>query len=242
MAYLSIVIPAYNEGQRIARTLSRIYDFLKTKKYDYEIIVVDDGSSDDTVSKARESLFSKEGRLRVVSSGVNIGKGRAIKNGILKSSGELILFSDADLSTPIEEINRLLAYMEKGSDAVIGSRNTAGSKVMIHQPWYRELMGKTFNLFVKYLLIKDFNDTQCGFKLFRGSVARDIAGLMKIDGFAFDVEMLYIAKLKGYKIVEVGVCWKNSADSKVRLFRSPASMFLDLFRIKILHKPSNARR
>lgn len=242
MAYLSIVIPAYNEGQRIAKTLSRIYDFLKTKKYDYKVIVVDDGSSDDTVLKARESLLGKEGMLEVVSNGVNIGKGRAVKNGILNSDGEYLLFSDADLSTPIEEVDKLFTHIEKGADAVIGSRSAAGSKVVVHQSWYRELMGKTFNMFVKLLLIRDFNDTQCGFKLFKGKVVRDIAGLMRIDGFAFDVEMLYIARSKGYKIKEAGISWENSTESKVKFFHSPASMFIDLFRIKTLHKSYKTRR
>lgn len=235
MAYLSIIIPAYNEERRITKTLSRLHDFLRSKKYDYEVIIVDDGSSDGTILKARESALGKENKLKVVSNGQNKGKGFSVKNGILNSSGELVLFTDADLSTPIEEVDRLIDNINGGADIAIGSRDVAQSKVVIHQPWYRELMGKTFNLFVKMLLMGEFNDTQCGFKLFKGPAAKEISNLMRINGFAFDVEMLYIAKRKGLNIKEVGVSWENSSESKVKLFGSPINMFFDLFRIRALH-------
>jgi len=172
--------------------------------------------------------------LTVLKNGSNKGKGFSVKNGIIKSRGEYILFSDADLSTPIEELDKLFASVNNGYDIVIGSRSIKESKVMAHQPWYREIMGKTFNFFVKTLLMKDFNDTQCGFKLFKGNIAREIAGHMSIDGFCFDVEMLYFAKIKGYNIKEEGVIWNNSPCSKVRLFHSSINMFFDLTKIMAL--------
>jgi dolichyl-phosphate beta-glucosyltransferase len=236
MTYLSIIIPAYNEERRIANTLDRISRFLKTKDYSYEVILVDDGSVDWTVSVAGNSVLAKEGRLKVVKNHANKGKGFSVRSGILNSAGEYVLFSDADLSTPIEEMDKLFNSMKEGYDVVIGSRALEGSLVSVHQPWYREIMGKTFNFFVKALLMRGFNDTQCGFKLFKGDVAREIAGDMKTEGFCFDVEMLYLAKIKGYNIREIGVMWENSPESKVRLISSPLSMLTDLFNIKRIHK------
>lgn len=236
MVHLSIIIPAYNEEDRIGATLKKIAEFLKTKDYIFEVLVVDDGSSDKTEQIVLKSELHSSGRLRLIKNEINKGKGYSVKKGIINSFGNYVLFTDADLSTPIEEMDKLYGFIGKDYDIVIGSRALAGSDVKVRQPWHRETMGKTFNLFVKCLLMRDFNDTQCGFKLFREGAARDIAGLMKINGFAFDVEMLYIAKSKGYRIREVGVSWENSAESKVKLFHSPASMFLDLFKIKTLHK------
>ena len=160
MIYLSIVIPAYNEEKRIGDTLDRIYNFLKTKKYDFEVMVIDDGSTDKTVDMASASELAKENRLKILKNGSNKGKGFSVKSGILNSSGEYILFSDADLSTPIEEVDKLFEEINKGYDIVIGSRSMEGSDVRVRQPWYREIMGKTFNFFVKSILFKEFNDTQ----------------------------------------------------------------------------------
>ena len=234
--YLSIIIPTYNEEKRISATLSRIQFFLRSKTYDYEIIVVDDGSSDNTVSIIEKDFLTEDGKIRIVKNGSNKGKGFSVKNGILGSSGKYVLFSDADLSAPIEEVDRLLKYINKDYDICIGSRSLKGSNVEIHQPWYREGMGKVFNFMVKLLLFKDFNDTQCGFKLFKGDIARKLADLMKIDGFCFDVEIIYLAKRMGYRIVEVGVSWKNSPESRVKLINSSLDMFRDLFKIKQIHE------
>ncbi len=235
MKYLSIIIPAYNEERRIGGTLSRISHHMSGENCDYEIIVVDDGSMDGTIVEAERSAPAKEGRLKIIRNGVNRGKGFSVKNGIMNSGGEYIIFSDADLSTPIEEMRRLFSYLGKGYDIVIGSRSLKESRVKVHQPWHREMMGRVFNMCVRALLIESFNDTQCGFKLFKGAVARDIARSMYIDGFAFDVEMLYLAKIKGYKVKEVGIVWENSADSRVKLLGSPVNMFLDLFKIRKIH-------
>ncbi|MBN1405762.1 MAG: glycosyltransferase family 2 protein, partial [Candidatus Omnitrophica bacterium] len=230
---LSIIIPAYNEEQRIENTLLKMYDFLKNQGYDYEVIVVDDGSKDNTIGKAQASRLYKEGRLKIEKNQSNRGKGFSVRAGILKSSGDYVLFSDADLSTPIEEINKLFVYADKDYDIAIGSRSIKDSDVKIHQPWYREVMGKIFNIFVKVLLIRDFNDTQCGFKLFKGAVAKDIARVLKINGFCFDVEMLYLAKVKGCRIKEVGVTWNNSPQTKVKALKSSVNMFLSLLKIRM---------
>lgn len=234
--YLSVIIPAYNEENRIGHTLSAIHGYLRAKDFEYEVIVVDDGSSDSTVAKAEESALSKENKLKVIKNGDNRGKGFSVKNGILATSGEYVLMSDADMSTPIEEFDKLRKYVSEGYDIVIGSRSVEASDIRVRQPWYREGMGKTFNFFVKTLLgIKEFNDTQCGFKLFKGDIARDIAEDLKIEGFCFDPEMLYIAEKKGHKVKEVGVTWDNSPESRVTIMASSLSMFLDLFKIKRLH-------
>ncbi len=234
--YLSIVIPAYNEEKRIKATLLRIYGFLRTKDYNYEIIIVDDGSTDKSVLEVQQSQLFKEGNLRVIKNRKNTGKGFSVKRGILASKGDYVLFSDADLSTPIEELDKLFGYINDGYDIIIGSRGKKDSDVKVHQPWHREKMGKIFNVFVKSMLFKEFNDTQCGFKLFKGDIAREIAQLLKFNGFSFDVEMIYLARKKGYNLKEIGVVWENSPKSKVKVIGSSFNMFLDLFKIKALHK------
>lgn len=234
--HLSVIIPAYNEKERIGKTLSIMGDYFKSQDYDYEVIVVDDGSEDGTVLESEKSDLSSEDKLKVVKNGVNKGKGFSVKNGILNSIGEYVLICDADMSTPIEEVERLSSYMKDGYDIVIGSRGADESDVRVKQPWYRERMGRTFNLFVRIILMKGFKDTQCGFKLFNGDILRSIAQDMRINGFCFDVEILYLAKKKGYKVKETGVPWDNSPDSKVKVITSSANMFLDLFKIKKMHR------
>ena len=233
--HLSVVIPAYNEEKRIGASLAGIHDFLSNKDYGFEIIVVDDGSTDSTVRRVEESALHEEGKARIIKNGVNKGKGFSVKNGIINSRGEYILFSDADLSTPIGEVDKLFDEINKGYDIVIGSRALKGSDVKVHQSWYREIMGKTFNLFIKLFLMRAFNDTQCGFKLFKSFTAKDIAYELKIDGFSFDVEVLYIAIKKGRKIKEVPITWLNSPKSKVNPLLDSVKMFFDLIKIKMIH-------
>lgn len=233
--YLSVIIPAYNEEERIGSTLDKIKKFLSEKDYASEIIVVDDGSGDATCREVEKRQTPSGSSIKLLKLKKNKGKGAAIKKGILTSAGEIVLFSDADLSTPIEELDRLIGNIGDRCDIVVGSRSIKEAKVMVHQPWYREGMGRIFNLFVRLILLKGIMDTQCGFKLFNGNVAREIASEMKIDEFCFDVEMLYLAHRKGYRIKEKGVSWLNSPQSKVRIVNSSLSMFLDLFRIKKLH-------
>ena len=235
--FLSVVIPAYNEEKRISDTLMSIHNYLSSKGYGYEVIVVDDGSSDGTIRTVSESLLAREGNGRVLENGTNRGKGFSVRNGMKAAVGEYVLVSDADASTPINDIEKLLPSMEDGSyDIVIGSRDIKGANVCLHQPWYRELMGKVFNLMVRMLVLGGFHDTQCGFKLFRRSSITDVVSELKIDGFCYDVETLYLAKKNGLTIKEVGVAWENSIQSKVKLFDSSFSMFTDLLKIKKLHR------
>ena len=236
MPYLSIVIPAYNEEKRIGKTLFRIWDYMAGKEYEYEVIVVDDGSMDGTISEVQKSRLAIECKLKMIKNGANRGKGFSVRNGISNSRGDYILFSDADLSTPIEELDKLFSIMDQGYDAVIGSRALKDSNVKVRQLWYREMMGKTFNLFVKSVLMGDFRDTQCGFKLFKASVAKEAVSVMKIDGFSFDVELLYLLLKKGYKIKEVPVVWLNSPVSKVNPLFDSLRMLIELMKIKKIHR------
>lgn len=229
------MIPAYNEEKRIGSTLHKLYQFLSSQKYDYEVIVVDDGSVDGTVSEADNSVLSRTGKLKVIKNEKNSGKGFSVRKGISNAAGDYILLTDADLSTPIEEMGKLFSFVKDGYDIAIGSRALKNSNIEVHQPWYREIMGKTFNFLVKSILMDQFNDTQCGFKLFKAQTAKDIASRMKIDGFSFDVEMLYLAANLGYKIKEVPVTWINSPKSKVNPLFDSTKMFFDLIRIRILH-------
>jgi dolichyl-phosphate beta-glucosyltransferase len=233
--YLSIIIPAYNEEQRIKASLEAVYSYLNIQKFEYEVIVVDDGSSDNTKQHAIESLLYQSGRLRLIVNDNNKGKGFSIKRGILESKGELVLFSDADLSTPIQEIEKLIDAVSSGYDIAIASRSMKGACVKVHQPVYREFMGRFFNRIVQAFVLKGIIDTQCGFKLFKSTPAKEIARSMLIDGFSFDVEMLYIARQRGFSIKEVPVVWINSPASKVNFFKDSFNIFKDVLSIKRLH-------
>jgi dolichyl-phosphate beta-glucosyltransferase len=232
--FLSIVIPAYNEEERIGQTLGAIREYLAGQDYAAEIIVVDDGSRDRTAEKAAEVLRGMKNE-RIISRRVNAGKGYSVREGILHSQGELVLFSDADLSTPIEQLEKFLPWLHAGYDVVLGSRAFPGSDIQIRQNFFRELMGKIFNVFVRLWLITGIPDTQCGFKLFRGKTARAIFSRVKTKGFSFDVEALYLCLRSGYKIKQVPVCWRNSPPSKVRIFKSSAQMLLELIMIRLAH-------
>jgi len=232
---LSIVIPAYNEEKRLQSTLEKIYSYLKGKDYEYEVILIDDGSFDRTADIALGSELNRAGKLLLLKNEKNKGKGFSIKRGILVSRAEFVLFTDSDLSTPIEEVDELFLSIQSGYDVVIGSRSIEGAEVRVHQPFYRELMGKVFNVLVQIFVLKGFIDTQCGFKLFKADAAKTIAKELKIDRFGFDVEMLYLAQKKKYRIKEVPVIWLNSPTSKVNPILDPLRMFLDLLSIKKLH-------
>jgi dolichyl-phosphate beta-glucosyltransferase len=164
---------------------------------------------------------------------MNRGKGFSVKNGFMHAKGKLLVFSDADLSTPIEEVSKLLNYYNEGYDVVIGSRGMKDSDIQIHQPWYRELMGRIFNFFVVLLAIHGFKDTQCGFKGFRREAALEICMRQRMEGFSFDVEMLYIAKKLGYRIKEVPIQWFDSPQTKVNTLKDSRKMFMDLLRVRI---------
>ena len=231
---LSIVIPAYNEALRIGRTLDRIGDYLKEFGYSAEIIVVDDGSHDDTEKVVRNAA-EKFPFIVLLQNGMNKGKGYSVKRGVLSSGGRFVLMSDADLSTPIVEIEKLFKELENGYDIAVGSRSVSGSKILKRQTWYRQLMGKTFNKIVQVVAVSGIRDTQCGFKLFKGDAARTVFARQRIERFAFDVEALYLAKKMGLRIREVPVVWVNSPDSKVSIFRDSLQMLWDILKIRFYH-------
>lgn len=229
---LSVVIPAYNEERRIIKTLARICAYLRKAGIDGEIIVVDDGSTDNTSPLVR-AFIKEHGRARLIINPVNCGKGFSVKRGILTAGGEYVLFTDADNSTPIQELNKMLPYLEKReADVLIGSRSLERSMIKISQPWFRSTMGKVFNYFVRLFLYGDFMDTQCGFKCFTHEAARGIFETQKFSGFSFDIEVLYIAKMKGYRVKEVPVIWVNSLKSRVNPVTDALFMLADIFRLK----------
>lgn len=230
--FLSVIIPAYNEEMRIGPTLTRMNEFLEKNFPGSEIIVVDDGSTDKT-RQIVESIAAGPGKLRLISYPANQGKGHAVGKGVLASRGNLVLLSDADMSTPVEEVERLIPFIREGFDVAIGSRGLKESDIRVGQTWYRQRMGKTFNLMVRFISVKGIRDTQCGFKLFRGEVARSLFRKALIKGFAFDVEILFLAQKYGYRIKEVPIKWFNSPGSKVRLVRDPLKMFLELLKIRM---------
>jgi dolichyl-phosphate beta-glucosyltransferase len=228
---ISVVIPAYNEAERLGSTLEQAVDYLSRRNLSYEILVVDDGSRDRTVQVAE--AFADRG-VQVIRHERNRGKGAAIKTGVLASRGAEVLLSDADASTPIEELERLQRKLPE-APVVLGSRAVAGADIRQHQPFYRELMGKTFNLIIRLVGVRGLNDTQCGFKLLKGEVAREIGAELAIDGFAYDVELVWLARRHGYKVVEVGVIWVDSPDSRVDPIRSSLSMLRDVVGMRIRH-------
>ena len=232
---ISVIIPAYNEGKRIRDTLIKTQSCLDILGKDYELIIVDDGSKDNTISVVAE-FIEKNSRIKLFKNGTNRGKGYSVKKGMLNGTGDILLFSDADMSTPMETISNMIEYVNKGFDVVIGSRRVEGSRIEIHQNFIRENMGRIFNLLVRLIVVDGIKDTQCGFKLFTRAAARKIFELQRLENFVFDVEILYLAKKLGFKMVEVPVKWYNSADSKVHPVKDSVSMFFDLFKIRKVHR------
>jgi dolichyl-phosphate beta-glucosyltransferase len=227
-----VVVPAYNEARRIGPSLRQAVDYLRRRGGDWELLVVDDGSRDATVEVAES--FAADG-VRVLRHPSNRGKGGAVRTGVLASRGDRVLLTDADFSTPIEEIEKLEARLPE-SPVVLGSRAVAGAAVRQRQPLYRELMGKTFNLIIRLLGVRGLRDTQCGFKLLRGDVARSLCAEMTLDGFAYDVELVWLAQRRGYPVAEVGVVWVNSPDSRVSPIRSSLEMFRDVVLMRLRHR------
>ncbi len=226
---LTVIVPAYNETLRIGETLRRIAEYCRTHVRDWEVIVVDDGSTDGT-AEAATSALDGESRLRVVRHPRNLGKGQAIRTGALAARHPYVLFSDADLSTPIEEL-AVLAPHASPRAVVIASRGLPDSSLEVRQPLYRETMGRIFNLVVRVLLVPGVRDTQCGFKLFGHEVARSVFPALETRRFAFDVEVLARARRLGFDLVEVPVRWRNDSRSRVHPVRDSASMLRDVFRI-----------
>ncbi len=228
---LSVVIPCYNEEARLPRTLELVEGYLDARGTGYEVILVDDGST-DTTRRVMESSAARNPRVRITVLPHNRGKGRALAEGVAAARGSEILVTDADLSTPIDELEKLQAELDKGAGVAIASRALRGSRVEVSQPFYRVLMGKAFNLIVQTLLLPGIWDTQCGFKLFRADVAREAFAGLSTDGFGYDPEVLYRAKRRGVRIAEVPVVWRNSAPTKVSPIRSSLDMFKHVVRVR----------
>lgn len=212
---LSIVIPAYNEALRIGGTLERIREYLERGQRTAEIVVVDDGSDDVTSHVVRGLTFDSI-RVHLITGATNRGKGYSVRQGMLEATGALRLMCDADLSTPIRELDKLLGWVDEGYDVVIGSRDMPDSRLDPPQPIQRRIMARTFRALRRKLLLPDVRDTQCGFKLFRATAAEAIFSRCTIDGWLFDCEALALAEHLGYRIREVGVLWRNDPDTRVR--------------------------
>ncbi len=231
--YLSVIIPAYKEERRLPKTLKEINKYLSKQDYNYEILVVDDGSPDKT-SEVAQSLVSEIKNLKPTGYQKNRGKGYAVRFGMLEAKGKYRVFTDADNSTSIDQIEKMWPYFEKGLDVVIGSRNVKGAVLDPPQPWIRKVVtGESFKLLRKILVgLWGIQDTQCGFKGFKAEVVEKVFPKCKIDRFAFDPEILVLCKRAGYKIKEIPIYWKNDLESKVK-FKSMVKMGLDLIKIRL---------
>ena len=229
---LSVVVPAFNEARRLPATLARVIAYLDGRGRRYELLVVDDGSQDATIEVATRGLAALGERGRVCRLPANRGKGAAVRAGIEAARGENVLVTDADLSTPIEELEALERACGAGADVAIGSRALDRSLIVRRQPLLREWSGRLFNLIVQLFALPGIHDSQCGFKLFRGAVAKDVFARARSEGFGFDVEVLAIAKHLGYRIAEVPVRWRNDDDSRLSLARG-ALAFVDPLRVRL---------
>ena len=233
MHSITIVIPAYNEERRLPATLSAVLAHLSRRPWRFtEVVVVDDGSTDGTAGVVEEFCRSHPA-VRLLKNPDNRGKGYSVRHGMLEAKGDWVLFSDADLSAPIEELDRLLeAAGERGASVAIGSRALDRSLISVHQSFFRESAGRVFNLLMQVLTGLRFRDTQCGFKLFEARAAREVFRRQRLERFGFDAEALFIARRLGYRTVEVPVRWSHSEGTKVSMFRDSLNMFLDLLRIR----------
>ena len=217
--FLSLIIPVYNEEIRLDKPLVHVAEYLQANFPHWEILYVDDGSTDNTYQKL-QMIQRTQNHVRAVHYANNRGKGHAVREGLRSAEGNILLFSDADFSAPIEEMQKLLAFIVGGYDVAIGSRGLPDSNVEVHQSWARETMGKMGNLLIRALLPIDLSDTQCGFKMFRKEAVVKILPKLKINGFAFDIEILAIAQVIGLRIAEVPVTWRNVPESKVHTIHS----------------------
>ncbi len=240
---VSVIVPAYNEDARIGATLTRMSAYFQAQPYRVEILVVDDGSTDKT-REVVQKLTAVHPEIFLLTYAENRGKGYAVRYGVLHSQGDRVLFSDADLATPIEEIEKLSLALDSGKEIAIGSRDVVGSQLEKRQSFIREFGGKTFNKLVQLMAVPGIHDTQCGFKLFTRDSAQKIFSLCHVDHFAFDVEVLYLA-LRVYKmqIAEVPVRWAHQEGSKVRFVRDAVRMLKTLFKIRFTrYTPSGAAK
>ena len=232
--FLSIVIPAYNEEKRLPGTLEQVFRFLDKQPFPSEVLVVENGSNDLTFEIAQKFVDGRQ-NMHILRNEQR-GKGLAIQHGVKAAVGKYVFLCDADLSMPIEEISKFIPPKLDDIDIAIASREAPGS-VRYNEPHYRHFTGRVFNTLIRLLVLPRLQDTQCGFKCIRADVARDIFRYQTLTGWAFDVELLYIARYHGYRIAEIPIHWYFNADSKISVFRDSLRMFLDLLRIR-----RNARR
>ncbi|MDQ3137245.1 MAG: glycosyltransferase family 2 protein [Gemmatimonadota bacterium] len=228
---LSVVVPAFNEESRLEAPLRSIIGYLRGRQRAFELIVVDDGSRDGT-SRVVARLQREYGELRLIRLAANQGKGFAVRSGVINARGAKILFTDADGATPITELERLEAALDRGADVAIGSRALTDAAVRVEARIYRRLMGRAFHGLVRLLTVKGIKDTQCGFKLFDGALAHELFSRMRMSGFSFDVEVLMMAQLRGLRIAEVAVNWVHQPGSRVNLAVDSLRMARDLFLIR----------
>jgi len=236
--YLSLVIPAYNEEHRIRHTLERVFDFLSTQDYSFEVVLCNDGSNDATRTIAQAFLDEKP-NFQLLNL-PHKGKGSAVKEGMLVAQGQNIFMCDADLAMSLDQIDLFLDEMREGFDIVIGSRELMGSR-RFEEPKLRYFAGRIFNLFIKFIAIRKYRDTQCGFKCFSSKSAQKIFSLVKINGWAFDVEVLLLADRLGYSVSEVPIDWHHGTESKVKFGSAALQMVKDIFlmRVRLLFSVRN---
>jgi glycosyltransferase involved in cell wall biosynthesis len=227
----SIVIPAYNEGARLGATLEKVLAYVRQQPWDAEVIVVNDGSRDNTAGIVRE-FAQKNSHLRLIENPGNRGKGYSVRNGILNAHGDIILFSDADLSSPIEEMPKLLQAIEAGADVAIGSRWLRAELQTQRQSLHRQLFGRIFNLLLRIVLGLQFADTQCGFKAFTRRAAQTILPLQRIERWGFDPEILFLARKFGFRVEEVPVRWGHSGGTRIHPLIDGSRMFQEMLRIR----------
>jgi dolichyl-phosphate beta-glucosyltransferase len=230
-ATYSIILPAYNERARIAGTLDRILAHAAERSWNVEVIVVNDGSTDDTAAMVRD-YAAKHRVLRLLENPGNRGKGYSVRNGMLRATGDILLFSDADLSSPIEEADKLFSAIANGADIAIGSRWVDPRLQIRRQPLHRRLFGRIFNLALRIILGLQYKDTQCGFKAFTRRSAQDIFPLQKIERWGFDPEILYLAKKFGFTVSEVPVAWSHREGTRIHPLRDGIRMFSELLKVR----------
>jgi len=227
----SIVIPAYNESARLGASLEKVLSFVHSQRWNAEVIVVNDGSRDDSADIVR-SFAAKDPILRLLENPGNRGKGYSVRNGMLNAKGEILLFSDADLSSPIEEAPKLLKSLDEGWDIAIGSRWLRAETQTQRQPLHRQLFGRIFNLLLRLTLGLQFKDTQCGFKAFKRPAAQAIFPLQKIERWGFDPEILFLARKLGFKVHEVPVAWGHSGGTRISPLVDGSRMFIEMLRVR----------
>jgi glycosyltransferase involved in cell wall biosynthesis len=225
------VIPAYNEAERLGPTLDRVIAFAQNSHWNAEIIVVNDGSRDQTAEIVR-SYATKTSLVRLVENPMNRGKGYTVRNGVLNSNGEFVLFTDADMSSPIEEAPKLLSALEDGADIAIGSRWLNSELQTRRQSFMRQVLGRVFNLLLRLILRLNFKDTQCGFKAFRRQAARAVFPLQQVEGWGFDPEVLFLAQRLGFRILEIPVRWGHDTRTRINPLLDGACMVSDMLLIR----------